>query len=80
MVSNLRLSEIPRDRTDVLHILRQHNDDINDLSPAQIAAIRALYHLDDNRSVADRLRDGSLILTSQDLSGLDYTDEGVSDD
>ncbi|MGA2161314.1 MAG: hypothetical protein ABSG28_03815 [Methanoregula sp.] len=42
----------------MLHLLRQHDDDLNDLSPVQIVAIRRIYYLDDPRSVADRLRAG----------------------
>ena len=62
MVSDLLPSDIPRDRTDVLHLLRQHGDDLDTLSADQIAALRKIYRLDNCRSV-DELMQAGLIET-----------------
>jgi hypothetical protein len=60
MVSELQATDIPRDRTDVLHLLRLHNDDLNELTPDQIAAMRSLYFLNDERTVAQLVREGEV--------------------
>jgi hypothetical protein len=71
MVSNLLPFEIPRDRADVLHLLRQHDDDLNDLSPVQIAAIRKIYRLDDPRTIAELIAAGEIIVSKTDIEAGD---------
>jgi len=60
----LSATDIPRDRTDVLHVLRLHGDDLNELSPTQIAALRKIYRLDDDRSVEELLAAGEISMPS----------------
>ena len=60
MVSELQATDIPRNRTEALHILAVNEDDLSKLTPGQIATIRALYFLDDDRTLEQRLRDGDL--------------------
>lgn len=61
MVSVLSKTDFPVNRVDVLHILRLHDDNLDQLSTEQIAAIRRIYSLDDDRTVEQRLRDGDLV-------------------
>jgi hypothetical protein len=65
MVSELQATDIPVNRVDVLHILALHGDRVEDLSPEQIAAIRAIYHLDSDLTVeqliADEENEGSIL-------------------
>jgi len=51
MVSELQATDIPVTRVDVLHILALNEDDLDRLSPEQVAAVRAIYHLDSDLSV-----------------------------
>lgn len=67
MVSTLSTSDIPLTRVDCLHILAIHNDDLKTLSYAQKIAIRRIYFLDDDRTVEQRVRDGDLVLTQEDV-------------
>jgi hypothetical protein len=60
MPSYLAKTEIPKDRTDVLHILRLNGDQIDNLSPGQIAAIRSIYFLDSDRSILDLIESGEV--------------------
>ena len=55
MVSVLSKTDIPCDRVDALHVLALNDDDLDKLSPDQIAAIRKIYFLNDFRTVADRI-------------------------
>ena len=61
MVSELNATDIPRDRVDVLHILALNDDDLDQLNPEQLAAIRKIYCLDDDRTVEQRVREGSFL-------------------
>lgn len=67
MVSNLLPSEIPRDRTDVLHLLRQHDDDLDRLSPDQLAAIRKIYRLDDPRTITELIASGEITVSKREI-------------
>ena len=60
MVSGLAATDIPRDRVDALHILALNGDDLTRLSPGQIAAIRAIYFLDTEKTVEQLVRAGDL--------------------
>jgi hypothetical protein len=60
MVSELRATDIPRDRVDVLHILALNGDDLRNLSSEQKKKIRELYFIGDNRSVEQLVRDGEI--------------------
>ena len=61
MVSELQATDIPCDRVDALHILALNDDDLTNLSSDQITALRALYFLDSDMSIEQRLRDGSIL-------------------
>ena len=61
MVSELKATDIPRDRVDVLHILALNDDDLDQLSPEQLAAIRKIYFLDSDKTVEQRVREGSIL-------------------
>jgi hypothetical protein len=61
MPSNLARTDIPRDRTDVIHLLFLVDDNLDRLNPAQRAAIREIYRLDDNRSIEQRVRAGEIL-------------------
>jgi len=50
---------IPQRVGGVLRLL-DNIEDVEDLTPEQITAIRELLHLDDQRSVAKRMMDGDL--------------------
>lgn len=67
MASNLLPSEIPQDRTDVLHLLRQHDDDLDRLSTDQLAAIRKIYRLDDPRTIAELIAAGEITVSKRDI-------------
>jgi hypothetical protein len=54
MVSKIRATDTPRSRVEALHILRLHDDDIDELSTKQIAALRRLYFLDDDRRIDEQ--------------------------
>ena len=60
--------DIPSTRTETVSLLRRLDDDLDRLSPAQLAAIRRLYLLDDDRTVAERLRDGEITAGMEDES------------
>jgi hypothetical protein len=60
MVSELRATEIPRNRVDVLHLLALHGDDLSLLSSEQIAAIRSVYFLDSDKTIEQLVRDGEV--------------------
>jgi len=59
MPSYLAKTDIPRDKRDVVHLLFLVDDDIDQLNPEQIAAIRAIYHLDSDVTVEQLIRDQS---------------------
>jgi hypothetical protein len=51
---------IPETRTNFLSLLRHYGDGVAALSPAQLAAARRLYFLDDLRSIAQLVRAGEI--------------------
>ncbi|MFY9980935.1 MAG: hypothetical protein WAK75_00020 [Methanoregula sp.] len=67
MASNLLPSEIPQNRTDVLHLLRQHDDDLDELSTDQLAAIRKIYRLDDPRTITELIAVGEITVSKRDI-------------
>ncbi len=52
--------DIPTTRTETVSLLRRLDDDLDRLSPTQLAAIRRLYLLDDDRTVAERIQNGDI--------------------
>ena len=60
MVSDLSATDIPVNRVDVLHILAANEDDLDRLPPEQIAAIRSIYFLDSDGTIAQLVREGIL--------------------
>ena len=61
MPSYLGKTEIPQNKTDCVHLLFLLDDNLALLSPKQIAAIRAIYHLDDNKTIEQIIREGSAL-------------------
>ena len=76
MVSALQATDIPVTRTDALHVLALNGDDLKRLSFEQKSAIRKIYFLDDDRTVEQRLQDGDLVLTREDVSVFDDMGSG----
>jgi len=60
MVSELRATDTPITRVDVLHILALNEDHLDRLSPDQIAAIRSIYFLNSDRSIQDLIESGEM--------------------
>ena len=60
MPSYLAKTDIPQDKRDVVHLLFLVDDNIDEMSPAQLTAIREIYHLNDNKTVEDLVREGCL--------------------
>ncbi len=58
--------DIPTTRTEMLSLLRREDDDLDRLSPTQLAAIRRLYLLDDDRTVAERIQNGDITAGMED--------------
>jgi hypothetical protein len=56
MPSYLAKTEIPRDKRDVVHLLFLVDDEINQLSADQIAAIRVIYRLDSDVTIEQLIR------------------------
>ena len=76
MVSALQATDIPVTLTDALHVLALNGDDLKRLSFEQKSAIRKIYFLDDDRTVEQRLQDGDLVLTREDVSVFDDMGSG----
>jgi hypothetical protein len=51
---------VPANRTNLLSLLRHYDDNVEALSPAQLAAFRKLFFLDDTRTVQRLVEDGVL--------------------
>jgi len=58
--------DIPTTRAEALSLLRREDDDLDRLTPTQIAAIRRLYLLDDDRTVAERIQTGDITAGMED--------------
>jgi hypothetical protein len=58
MPSYLAKTDIPQDKRDVVHLLFLVDDEIDELSPEQLGAIRAIYHLDDDTTIEQFIRGG----------------------
>lgn len=60
MVSTLAATDTPTNKTDALHVLSLNDDELRNLSYEQKKAIRKIYFLDDDRTVAERVLVGDL--------------------
>jgi len=60
MPSYLAKTEIPIDKRDVVHLLFLVDDDLTKLSHDQIAAMRQIYHLDDDRTIQSLIESGEM--------------------
>ena len=61
MPSYLAKTDIPKDKRDVVHLLFLVGDNLDELSPEQLAATRKIYHLDDDKSIEEIIREGSAL-------------------
>jgi hypothetical protein len=57
MPSYLAKTDIPKDKRDVVHLLFLVDDDLAALNPKQIAAIREIYHLNNDLTVEQLIRE-----------------------